>query len=117
MPILNLIRPFQIVTEIWKGSGPTVTDDASLETRPSSPLIGWWWVLFLSNLLVYLVARLAFSGDKTVSDLISQSWFSLVGDAVEIPAAMLAVLLVSKINTAQEQRYSGLQSALGLPPR
>lgn len=108
VPFLNLARPFQVMTEIWKGSSCAPTGDPdypSVENRPASPPIGWWWAGWLTS--YYL-------GDILLSSLgnaVFQSWAILASDAVDIFAAGLAILVVSRITAAQERTYANLQSA------
>ncbi|MEO1935287.1 MAG: DUF4328 domain-containing protein, partial [Myxococcales bacterium] len=46
VPFLNLVRPYQVMKEVWAGSlslaRPLQTDSLQLP-----PIVGWWWALFL----------------------------------------------------------------------
>lgn len=42
VPILNLVRGYQIVAAIWTQSQP-ITDEASYVAARSPALVGWWW--------------------------------------------------------------------------
>src|SRR5262245_55676307 len=46
IPIMNLFRPYQVTSEIWRASDPDAVP-SDWRQRPTSPLLGWWWALFL----------------------------------------------------------------------
>ena len=50
VPILNLIRPKQVMDDIWRGSDP---DDPDAGVQPKSakvdPLLRWWWAFWLAG--------------------------------------------------------------------
>ena len=77
VPVMNLFKPKQVVEEIWKWS---VGADTSL--------VNFWWLLWV----------IGFFSAPIVA---SSNWGSLVTVIVDIPAAVLALRLVHKIETAQ----------------
>src|SRR5207249_4328581 len=47
VPILNWIRPKQIVNDIWRTTAPE--RPTGVQTAPDvSPLVHWWWGLWVS---------------------------------------------------------------------
>jgi len=103
VPVLNLFRPYQVTKEIWKASDPNVGPGSGLDWQdaPTSPLIGWWWVIFIvSSFAGYFLLRMALSAE-TISDFMSLSVVTLVMDSVDILAAILAIILVRTIDQRQ----------------
>ncbi len=103
VPILSLFRPYQVTKEIWKASDPNAGSGSNLDWHdaPTSPLIIWWWVTFLiSSYAGYILLRMALSAE-TISDFMSLSVMTLVTDIVDIPAAILAIILVRTIDQCQ----------------
>lgn len=106
VPFLNLVRPFQVTTEIWKASDPTtdVNDSVAWQSAPTSPFIISWWLLFLiSGLLGNLILRLSLQAE-TLNEMLTKSWVAFVTDAVEIPAAILLILVIRNIDLRQEKK-------------
>lgn len=106
VPFLNLVRPFQVTTEIWKASDPTtdVNDSVAWQSAPTSPFIISWWVLFLiSGLLGNLILRLSLQAE-TLGEMLTKSWVAFATDIVEIPAAILLILVIRNIDLRQEKR-------------
>jgi hypothetical protein len=108
IPLLNAYRPYQVVSEIWRGSDPASTDPLGWQRLETSRLVlAWWlglvaWVAFepLSALLlriapgiqhVQIAHALAFAGD--------------VGGAA---SASLGYFLVARITAAQDAKWVAL---------
>lgn len=106
VPILSLFRPFQVVTEIWKASDPTVgiDDNTAWQNAPTSSVIISWWLLFLiTNWLGWFVLRLALQAE-TLEEMLTTSWLTLSMDALDIPAAILAIIVIRNIDSRQETK-------------
>jgi hypothetical protein len=113
VPFLNLVRPYKVTVEIWKASSPEfgVSDDISWEYAASSPLLGFWWGLWIvSNILGRLVTRLSV-GAKSADDFLSLTWLSITSDTVSIIAAGLAIAVVWGIDKRQEEKHRLLLAA------
>ncbi len=104
VPFLNLVRPYQIVREIWENA-----------VGPEAGLVRWWWGLFLlSGFVGSVVAQ---SGGETISEVLTASWLMLGSDALDIPAAVLAIFIVRRISTGQQVQYNiGLTGSAELDP-
>jgi len=110
VPFLNLVRPVQVVTEIWKASDPKVVDSASWRNSSLTVLIPAWWALWLiGNFIGYIVLRMTLTSE-TASELTASTWVLLISDAIDIPAAILAILVVRGINSRQEEKYRHLST-------
>jgi hypothetical protein len=112
VPFANLVLPFLVTKEIWKASEPKLTDGESWRGTSVSPLVPAWWVLYtVSNIVGNFVARMALSGGETATDLLNESWAWLISDVIEIPAAILAILVVWGITSRQDEKNRNLMSA------
>ncbi len=109
VPILNLARPFQVMREVWLGSMPGNSSRASVmggifqeRSRKTPPLVGWWWVLFLgSNLFGNFMLRMAAIDNPTLEQMRELTWGEIFSDALDVPAALLAAILVARITRCQ----------------
>lgn len=110
VPILNLFRPFQVTTEIWKASDPTtdINDSLAWQSAPTSPLIASWWVLLLlSGFIGNIILRISLQAE-TLSEILTASWLTFLTDAVDIPAAILAILVIRNIDLRQKEKSQRL---------
>lgn len=114
VPFLNLVRPLQVMREIWHGSDPAGLErDASAkgpDTRNqfgTPPLVGWWWALYLmTSVLGNIAARMALAPNQTLDQLQALSGLLVVSDLLEIPSALVAIRLVGCVTSWQTERAS-----------
>jgi hypothetical protein len=110
VPILNLFRPVQIAQEIWRNSDPEAIGpgDRYRDTSGNSTLIGFWWAMWIfTNILSNISVRMAWAVNSPES-LRSATVMSMVDAAVTIPAALLAIAVVSAIDSRQMARAEAL---------
>ncbi len=55
IPIATLWKPYQAMKEIWKAS----KNPSNWQKETSSPLLGWWWALWLTSALLPHVFRIS----------------------------------------------------------
>lgn len=119
VPFLNIVRPFQVMREIWKASDPEVelSIPHSWQYVATSPLIGFWWAAWLiSNLLGQLVFRLS-GENNSIDDLLALTYLAIASDVVGIIAAVFAILLVRNIDGRQERKFQRLVAFYTPPPQ
>jgi len=104
LPIVNLWKPYQAMREIWRAS----RNAPAWANQPSSPLLGWWWFLWVvSSSLGQASFRIALSAD-TAQELIFASGVTLASDVVDIPLCALAYLLIRRIDAMQNRQFEAL---------
>ena len=114
IPILNIVRPFQIVAEIWKASGVKRTSSVgtgwSDEGTPA--FIAAWWGSWLISGFLQSFGVLMVLGAGKADQLSVASRVTLVSDVISITCAALAITVVLKINARQEaanRLYSSIE--------
>ncbi|MEW7277068.1 DUF4328 domain-containing protein [Aquimarina sp. 2201CG1-2-11] len=118
IPIIVLFRPVKIMNEIWKETQWYIKKtDNTYKIEKSSVVIGIWWGFFIvSNFVGRYVLKNAFKQD-TLEQLIEGSQAFLIADIIQIPEALLVILIVhrsSKIESKlaheikKNRRYSCL---------
>jgi hypothetical protein len=103
IPILNLFRPCQVMSEVWRGSVILAgkTDDNSVRRVALSPMVGLWWGLFLLANLSGSIAGVVYEGADTVAALATASVVEIFAYLVAISAALVAALLVRRVTALQ----------------
>ena len=122
VPIMNIFRSYQVMSEIWRRSDPDIApgDSGSTPYVPDSSLMGWWWGLWMmSGWVGIFVSRMFQSrsaanmfGGRAVDQFIAADWVSMAGGGLTLLAAVLAFLLVSQITKRQEEEHKVLSLAL-----
>ena len=104
VPIVNLWRPKQIANEIWRASDPDHPDEPPSAATALWGVLTLWWVCWLaSNFISQFGARMAFNGN-TAQGLKNSTAAYLVGDSIDIVAAVLAIAVIVRITARQEER-------------
>ncbi|MEY2512712.1 MAG: hypothetical protein QOJ89_70 [bacterium] len=116
VPLLNLVRPKQIMDDIWRASDPAL---------PAGELRGWqraavpgllhgWWAAFLIAGVIANISGQMLAGAETPAARHSAGQISMIGDAGMIAAAVLAVLVIRAVTSRQEDRAARVGP--GSPP-
>jgi hypothetical protein len=123
VPILSLWRPKQIGNDIWRAGDPAAPDNQQWASLPVSPLVHWWWAVYLLTGFLGGIAGALLSGDPVLtnsvvapdlapvanppshSDLVLEHSGAIaiaVSNVVGIASAVLAVLFIKKASDRQE---------------
>ena len=108
IPFLNLVRPYQIMREIWTG-----TQRAMPHRYPDilpATLVGSWWALYLiMNITANISLRMAM-GVEDIDDLINVAIASIIVEIITIPAAIIAIQVVKKISSFEDALWEEAQN-------
>lgn len=128
IPIANLWKPYQAIHQVWRASDPLADprDPSAWEQSPNSALVGGWWAAWVvTNVAANVAMRVTaptLTSQPTIEELLTSSWVSLGSDAVDIPAALLA-LLVSRglyrrleLKAAAVHEFAAADAGDGVPP-
>lgn len=110
IPVINLYRPLQILSEVWNRSVSAAAPSQSTEGIP--PLVGGWWCAFLGASLAKNVAsRMALAEGQELSAVANSSWLGIFAYLFSILAAVLAIQMINGICKHQDDRHQGLHPA------
>lgn len=104
IPIIVLFRPFQIMKEIWTETQASIKKfDPNYVLLNGGIFIGVWWTLFIiSNFLGRYILKSAFK-TETIEQLIEGSQAMLLSDIMQIPEALLVVVIVFRISKMESK--------------
>lgn len=120
IPIANLVIPVLMMQDLWRGSDSSIPrGDMRWKIADRSPLVGWWWGLWIASSGV-----LSFAGGgnenlvNTLSKLQSNLRFGVVSAVLSVGASVLALLVVRRLSQRQDEclRVQNEQWAQQLPP-
>lgn len=114
IPIIWFFRPVQIMNEIWKETQLQIKKlDPSYLIKSGGLLIGLWWALFiLSNFIARYVFKTAFK-DDTIEQLIENSQATMLSDVMQIPEALLVILIVTQLSQFENKLTEEVKKAGG----
>ena len=107
IPILCLIRPVQVMGEIWRASD----DPRNWSQRPGSWVVSSWWTLFL---LYYAVTQVSLG--IAIQAATNDQWtlaavLAIAGDFFSIPLSITALRLVTEVYRRQKALVEGVNSS------
>jgi Domain of unknown function (DUF4328) len=104
VPIANLWKPPQAMSEIWRASDPQAEQGSWFASRGSS-LVAVWWAAYLLSSVVSWGAFMA-QGDKSVEGTIG-----VVSNLFQLVAAIALVMLMRGVSARQAQAAAHLAPA------
>ncbi|MGP3635139.1 DUF4328 domain-containing protein [Streptomyces sp. 24-1644] len=110
VPIANLWLPRRIAGGIWTASAQT-NADGSRRTVSQAPMNLWWGVWVFSVLFSRFASK-RYEQAELPQEIMDAAGLVLVADALDIVAAVLAILFVRALT-----RMQGERAALGASPR
>ena len=116
IPFANLVKPFQVVRELWNESDPDFDEETGfLHTSSGTPeLIGFWWAAFLLSGFVGRITDKLLSADGEPSQYFPVAL--IVGSILQLAASILIILIVKGVTNRQEQRFNKLAATAQFAP-
>jgi hypothetical protein len=102
IPIMFFFRPYQVMVEIWKGSTPRATREATFDWKAESvsTLLPWWWACWIAQFFAAFVW--GFAEESGGTNIVWQA--SLLVDATGICGAVLAIAVVWRTTQHQDEK-------------
>jgi heme/copper-type cytochrome/quinol oxidase subunit 2 len=104
VPFLNLVRPYQVVREIWDtGSDLASRSETSRRRHSSVPgtLVIFWWGSWIIDTGLSNIASRMMSGAEDLESMQTGTTAMMASDAVSMLSAILAALVVHRITSWQ----------------
>jgi hypothetical protein len=125
VPLLGLIRPKQLLNDVWRASDPELPagDHGSWRRRPVPSVLTWWWLAFLASIAARAITTQSFHALAVLLtfglltrplDLVRPtSGVQALADLLTVVAALLALRVVRMVTDRQEAREARLAGRPG----
>jgi eukaryotic-like serine/threonine-protein kinase len=108
IPVCNLFMPKQIINDVWPASDPSAQwYGYGPRPRTRRGVVTAWWT-------TWVIYSFFFTGDweswyeqDSLDSAQQTAALALFGDMFSIPAAILAIVVVSRLTAMQDERLSG----------
>jgi tetratricopeptide (TPR) repeat protein len=110
IPIISLVRPYQVVREMWDEIQADDTHNPLGVTPSHATILIWWWSFLAMNFITRLYSTAATAADSPAG-LTSATTIDMVVQVATIMSAVLAIRIVRRIDTYHDTRQQQLQSA------
>ena len=107
IPFLNIVRPFQVVSEIWRAStGETRWSGGGAWIYSETPVfIAVWWGSWLTLGILDSLGAFTVFRAMGADQLLVATRYSIFSSIVGVACAALAIAMVQKINARQESAH------------
>ena len=114
VPFFNLVRPKQVANDIWRGSHSfDPSEPRGWRGASVSPLVHWWWFLYLVSSFGTYAANRAYSNSDSLSSIRDALQVESIFRVLQLIALGLAFLFVSRIVRAQVPRIGQASGGKG----
>ncbi|MFW6088616.1 MAG: DUF4328 domain-containing protein [Gemmatimonadota bacterium] len=103
VPGFQFWRPFEALRELFRASHPDHIDD--WRAAPVPHLLSLWWTLWLSFLLISVLALLADLWAGSLSERHAAAWGTAVMGVVAAPLGVAAAISVWRLHALQRRRF------------
>ncbi len=107
VPLVNLVMPFIMMRELWKASAHP--RDWQAASAPAWIAI-WWGFWVAAGLADVIAMQMQFSSDSEIAA--ASEGASFAANLLSIPAALLLVLIIARVQAMQGKGGSGMTQAL-----
>ncbi|QEU92282.1 DUF4328 domain-containing protein [Streptomyces kanamyceticus] len=117
VPVVNLWFPRRIAIDIWDASGDRSKSLEAPGERETPWLINAWWALWLVSITAGRLAGQRYSDAEEPEKINSALTGMMVSDALDVVAAVLAILFVHRLTRMQDEKARSGPGAVpgGLP--
>jgi len=103
VPFLNLVRPFQIMREIWEGMQRVLTH--RIGAPQSNVLIGSWWAVYLiSNIYSNFTFRYSLRSEE-LDELIVSTRLDLIGHFLSLASAIITLVVIKRTANIEKELW------------
>ena len=112
VPVLNVVRPYQVMAEVWRASDPSVLDPFEwTSVEPPRILTLWWATFVIAATLEFAAFGLGLTAGVPAFESIVASGVAILADAAAALSASLAFFLVTRLCATQIAKRERLLAA------
>ena len=106
IPVLNAYRPYQVVSEVWRGSDPASTDPLGWQRLTTSRLVLAWWLGLVGWVAFELLSALLLRIAPSIQHVQIAHVLAFAGDVGAAASASLGYFVVARISSAQDGKWA-----------
>lgn len=114
IPVVNLVRPYQVIREVWQASDPSTTSPLDWKTVKPPLLLRAWWVTFVAFLVFKILAWwMMWSSAYDLTRLQIADGVLLLADFLAAVSVTLVYFVIDHITDAQQAKWESLSPPPG----
>jgi hypothetical protein len=108
IPVLNAYRPYQVMSEVWRGSDPRAADPLGWTRLRTSRLVLAWWLGLVIWVALELISALLLRLAPGLQHVQIAHALAFAGDVGAAASASFGYFVVMRISAAQDQKWVAL---------
>jgi hypothetical protein len=121
VPVLNLVKPWKVFQELFRGSDPEVTTSNQTEwkTKGKVPAIVHVWAAIFIAVFVFnrwTIGIFWYSVRETLDDVVVAHQRSIIADLLLAVLGIVAILVALELHKRQEARHAKIGDITVTPP-
>jgi len=108
IPPINFYFPYRIMCEIWRKTSDVVLKNEFKKEQSGLKFLSGWWVLWLISIFMAIVYFYAAITVENIQDLKMASLKNIASSLIDIPAAVVTIILVGKVGKVESRWYSAI---------
>ena len=122
IPVFNLVKPWQVYRELFRGSDPAVTTDDELAWKKKGKvpaIVNVWAGIFVAVFVFNprTVDWLWYSTRETIRETVSALQARIIADFLLVILGVAAIIVVIELHRRQEARHAVVGNITVTPPR
>jgi hypothetical protein len=105
IPVLNAYRPYQVMSEVWRGSDPESVDPLGWQRLHTSQLVIAWWAPLTVWVVLEAAAATVLRFAPGIAHVQIAHVLAFAGDCAAAVSASLGYFLVARIAAAQDAKW------------
>ena len=105
IPILNAYRPYQVMSEVWRGSDPESVDPLGWQRLHTSRLVIAWWAPLALWVVFEMAAATALRFAPGIAHVQIAHALAFAGDCSAAVSASLGYFVVARVAAAQDAKW------------
>jgi hypothetical protein len=105
VPFLNLVRPKQVMDDVWRASDPELAPTADWSGVRVAPLLHWWWASWIGSALLWASAG---GSSADIDTLRQSSGRALAAGVATVATTVLTLAVVVRLTARQADRAARL---------
>ena len=102
IPFVNLVRPYQIIADLWLRSENQNADDTTTGRSAPTAVSLWWGGYLVAGIMGRVVMTMSLNA-TTIEQLQTATVAGMLGDALGVLSAFLAIRVVKGIDQYQQR--------------
>lgn len=106
VPFINLVRPYQIMNEIWN---KTQEATKNLLSFKNSSLVGWWWALYIISRIISNISYRVFNDNSSIDSLLTATYVQIFSNCIEVCSVIITIVMVKKTAAIEAKLYESYE--------